>query len=259
LPVFNYHITATVTDANGETHDAQTDIKVGYHTLELKATIPPKIETKNNNEILLNSTNLNGQFTATKGEIKLYFINEFGTKFKPRVWEIPEIESISNEDFNRLFPYEINQKPITDTDKGTLIYSKAVDTNKEKTIPLDFIADYKSGNYKVVFTAKDKFDNPIENSTNFEIIQSKDPLNPSKLITLQQLNKDPKKDGFVLVQLNSAIPELFITTTGNYASKVFFEDNTILKNNQTIVKIPLKNEFKNTVNIGFESVFENQA
>jgi uncharacterized protein YfaS (alpha-2-macroglobulin family) len=259
LPVFNYQISATVTDSNGETHEAQTSIKVGYHALELKVTIPSKIETNNKNEILLNSTNLNGQFTATKGEIKLYFINEFGTKFKPRVWGIPEIESISNEEFNRLFPYEINQRPITDKNKGTLIYSKAVDTDKDKTIALDFIAAYKSGNYKVVFTAKDKFDNPIENSTNFEIIQSKDPLNPSKLITLLQLNKDPKKDGFVLVKLTSAIPELFITTTGNYDSTLFFEEGTTLKNNQTVIKIPLKNEFKGVVNIGFESVFENQT
>lgn len=259
LPVFDYQISASVTDSNGETHEANANIKVGYHALELKATIPPKIETKDKNEILLNSTNLNGQFTATKGEIKLYFINEFGNKFKPRAWNYPEIESISNEDFNRLFPYEINQKPITEKDKGALVYTKAVNTDKDKIIPLDFIADYKSGNYKVVFTAKDKFDNPIETIKNFEIIQSKDPLNPSQLITLKQLNNDPKKDGFVLVELKSAVPELFITTTGNYEYRVFFEQNTIVKNNQAIVKIPLNPLFKKAVNIGFESVFENQT
>lgn len=259
LPVFDYQISATITDNNGESHDAKTSIKVGYHALELKTIIPPKIETKSKNEILLNSTNLNDQFVATKGDIKLYFINEFGTKFKSRVWEIPEIESIADEDFNRLFPYEINQKPITDKDKGVLIYTKSVDTDKDKNLPLDFIANYKSGNYKVVFTAKDKFGNPIENSNSFEIIQSKDTLNPSQLITLKQLNNDPKKDGFVLVQLKSVIPELFINTTGNYENKVFFEENTILKNNQATVKIPLNASFKKAVNIGFESVFENQT
>ncbi|HEU4790110.1 MAG TPA: alpha-2-macroglobulin family protein, partial [Flavobacterium sp.] len=259
LPVFDYQISVTVTDGNGETHDAKTNIKVGYHTLELKATIPKKIETKNKNEILLNSTNLNGEFVAAKGEIKLYLLKENGSKFKPRVWEIPDVKSISDQDFNRLFPYEINERTDFQLEQGILVFTNSVNTEKDKSFSLDFISDYKSGNYRIDFTAKDKFDNPITVSTFFEIAQSEDTLNLSKLITLKQLNNDPKKDGFILVQLKSAIPELFIITTGNYDGNLFFEENTTLKNNQAIVKIPLGNEFKNFVNIGFESVFENQT
>ncbi|OOG76238.1 alpha-2-macroglobulin family protein [Flavobacterium sp. A45] len=259
LPIFAYRIQADVTDLNGETHSNHIEVNIGYHALILKTTIPRKIETKNENEILLNSTNLNDQFVAAKGEIKLYLLKENNSKFKPRVWGIPDIKSISDQDFNRLFPYEINERTDYQLEKGTLVYTKSVNTEKEKSFPLDFISNYKSGNYRVDFTAKDKFDNPITVSTFFEIAQSKDTLNQSKLITLKQLNDDPKKDGFVLVQLKSAIPELFITTTGNYDSKLFFEENIILKNNQAIVKVPLGNEFKNFVNIGFESVFENQT
>ena len=259
LPVFNYRINASVTDINGETHTAVTTIKVGYHDLVLNASIPNSIETKNKNEITLNSANLNGEFKAVKGEIKLYFVSPFPNKFKSRVFQQPEINTISDTDFEKLFPYEINFSKTSEKPAEKLVFSKNVDTQKDKNLALNFISDYQSGNYKVVFSAKDSFENPIENSTNFKVIQSKDLLNPSKLITLQQLNNDPKKDGFVLVQLKSAIPELFITTTGNYESKVFFEESTILKNNQAIVKIPLGNEFKNFVNISFESIFENQT
>ncbi|PJJ10850.1 TonB-dependent SusC/RagA subfamily outer membrane receptor [Flavobacterium sp. 1] len=259
LPIFVYRVKIDVTDLNGETHSTLFEINIGYHALKLKATIPKRIETKDKNEILLNSSNLNEQFIAVKGEIKLYLLKENSSKFKPRVWSIPEIKSISDQDFNHLFPYEINEKTDFLFEQGNLVFTKSVNTEKDKSIPLDFISDYKSGKYKVDFTAKDKFDNPITVSTIFEIAQSKDTLNPSKLITLKQLNNDPKKDGFILVQLKSVIPELFLTTTGNYNSKLFFEENTILKNNQAIVKIPLGNEFKNFVNIGFDSVFENQT
>lgn len=69
LPVFNYKIEATVTDINGETHSAETTVKVGYHDLILNAQIPNKIETKNKNEIILNSTNLNGEFLAAKAKL----------------------------------------------------------------------------------------------------------------------------------------------------------------------------------------------
>ena len=52
------------------------------------------------------------------------------------------------------------------------IVSKKVDTEKDKKIVLIF-SDYKSGIYKIVFSAKDTFNNPIESVSNFEIRQSK--------------------------------------------------------------------------------------
>ncbi|AOW08229.1 alpha-2-macroglobulin family protein [Flavobacterium gilvum] len=259
LPIFVYRVKAAVTDLNGETRSSVFEINIGYHALKLKASIPRRIETKDKNEIQLNSSNLNDQFIAVNGEIKLYHLKENSLKFKPRVWQIPEIKSISDQDFNRFFPYENNEQTDLRLAQGNLLFTKSVNTEKDKSIPLDFISDYKSGNYKVDFTAKDKFDNPITVSTIFEVIQSKDTINSNNLIIAKQLNNDPKKDGFVMVQLQSAIPELFITTTGNYETKQFFEENTILKNNKALVKIPLNPSFKKAINIGFECIFENQT
>lgn len=258
LPVFNYRIKSNVTDINGETHSAETTVKVGYHNLILNATIPSKIETKNNNEITLKSTNLNGEFLATKGEIKLYYVSSFSNKFKNRVFQMPEIESISKSDFERLFPYENNEKPIDEKALGTLVFSKKIDTSIDKKLVLDFTSNYRSGNYKIVFSAKDSFDNPIETTADFKLTQSKDLLNTSQLFTIEQVNEDAKKDGFALLKISSTIPELYIAITGNYKSDVFFEENIPLKNNQALVKIPLQKEFEKTMKIGFQSIFENQ-
>ncbi len=259
LPVFNYKIEATVTDINGETHSAETTVKVGYHDLILNAQIPNKIETKNKNEIILNSTNLNGEFLAAKGEIKLYFVSPFSTKFKNRVLDEPEVQTISAQELEKLFPYEILKEDTLSKSNKTLLFSKNIDTQKDKKIVLDFISNYKSGNYKIVFSAKDSFDNPIETTTNFSLKQSKDKFDPSKLFTAEQLNNDPKKDGFVLVKLSSVIPELHITANGNYNSKVYFENNIHLQNHATTIKLPVKNEFENQVRLTFESVFENDS
>ncbi|MFB9107928.1 carboxypeptidase-like regulatory domain-containing protein [Flavobacterium gyeonganense] len=256
LPVFNYRINISVTDINGETHDAETIVKVGYHDLALGATLPDKIETKNKNEISLTSTNLNGEFKAIKGEIKIYYTTPFSDKFKPRVWPVPDFENIPKEDFKRFFPYEVSGK-TTDDVTPTLVYSKKIDTEKDKKVLLDFISNYKSGNYKVVFSAKDSFENDIESEDYFQITQSKDKYNTSTLFTIKQLNEDPKKDGFVSLKITSEIPELYIAVTGSYNSKVFFEKTSHLENNEDIIMIPLKKEFENYLKIGFQSVFEN--
>lgn len=258
LPIFNYVIEATITDINGETHSAQTTVKIGHHDLILNAQIPDQIETKNKNEIILSSTNLNGEFLATKGEVKLYFLSSFSNKFKPRIFDKPEIEIISKQDFEKLFPHEISNETATKASE-TLLFSKKIDTQKDKKLVLDFISNYKSGNYKIVFSAKDSFNNPIETTSNFSIKQSKEKFNPNKLFTTEQLNNDAKKDGYVLVKLSSVIPELFIIAHGNYESKVYFEDVIHLQNHETTVKIPLKSEFEKQLKLGFECVFENET
>lgn len=259
LPIFNYKISATITDLNGETHSAETTIKVGFHDLIINASLPNEIETKDKNEINLSSTNLNGEFLAAKGEIKLYFVKPLSNKFKNRIWEKPEIQTITPADFEKLFPYEISESETKDVPNEILLYSKKIDTQKDKKIVLDFIANYKSGSYKIVFSAKDSFNNPIESVSNFKLIQSKDKFNPSKLFTVQQINENPKKDGYVLVKLSSVIPELYITANGNYDSKIYFEDTFHLQNNEATIKIPLKNEFEKSIKLGFESVFENDT
>ncbi|PWA09821.1 MG2 domain-containing protein [Flavobacterium laiguense] len=258
FPVFDYTITASITDINGETHKTHTNARIGYHSLMFTTTIPSKIETRNKNEITFTSTNLNGEFLPTKGEIKLYYVSSFSDKFKPRIWEKPDIESISAQDFERLFPYENNQKLNSSKSAETLLFSKKFDTENDKNLVLDFISNYKSGNYKVVFSAKDSFENPIETSTIFQLTQSKDKFNPNKLFTAQQINSNPNKDGFVLVKLTSIIPKLYINASGNYKSKIYFENTFYLQNNETVVKIPLKKEFEKRINISFESIFENQ-
>jgi len=259
LPVFNYRVNATVTDINGETHSAETIIKVGYHDLILTAQIPSKIETKNKNEIILNSTNLNGEFKATKGKIKLYFVSPLLNKFKQRVFEKPEIKTIADVDFEKLFPYEINTDTTSQKTKEVLVFSRKIDTEKDKKIVLDFISNYQSGHYKIVFSAKDSFENPIETVSTFNLIQSKDKINPNQLFTVEQINKDPKKDGFVTIQFRSVIDTLHIHITGNYKNQTFFEKNIVLENHQATLTIPIQKGFEKLLKFGFESVFENQT
>ncbi|GAA4044629.1 alpha-2-macroglobulin family protein [Flavobacterium chungnamense] len=258
-PTYYYTIKADITDNNGETHSAETNITIGKQSLKLDIKIPSKVISNEKNNILLNSTNLNNQFVTTNGELKLFFIDGFKRKFKKRVFEKPEINLITNEDFEKLFPNENNQKINEENTVGTLVFSKKINTSVDKSIALDFISNYKSGYYKLVFTANDKSNNNIETKASFELYQINDKQSfADELITIQQLNKDPKKDGYVLVQINSAVPELYLSSYGVFDSKVFFEKSLSIENNKTELKIPIQKEIKNVFKIGLETVYDNQ-
>jgi len=257
LPTYNYQVTATVTDINGETHQANTSVKVGYHDLELNALIANEISTKNKNEVQLISTNLNGELSQIKGEIKIYFINPFSTKFKSRIFPKPDFPTISDADFEKLFPYENN---VTDKEKitETLLFSKDIDTQKDKILALDFISNYKSGNYKIVFSATDSFGNLIEKTSDFKLFQSKDKFDTSRLFSVTQTNLDATKDGFVSIKITSVIPELHIIAAANYENRIFSEEVYSLQNHEVLIKIPVKKEFQNGITIDFTTLFENQ-
>lgn len=259
LPIFRYRIIVNVTDINGETRSNVTNVKVGYHSLILQADIPKIITAENSEKIQLTSTNLNNQFTPITGDLKIYFIREYSKKVKERVFQNPEIETISKKEFNTLFPYENNEPPISETDKGELIFSKKVNTETDKEIPLNFTKNYKHGYYKLVFSAADKQNNLIESNTLFEVNQNNGLFQENKLLIIEQLNNDVIKDGFVTLKLTSSIPELYINAAGNYKDAVFFDQNISLNNNQAILKIPIKNKSINAIKISFQSIFENQV
>lgn len=257
--IYSYRIKAIITDINGETHSTETAINIGSQSLKLETKIAPKIISNEKNNIYINSTNLNNQFVAIKGELKLYFIKGFEKKFKNRVFEKPEINSISNEDFENLFPFENYEKPINENTPGTLVYSKKIDTKIDKTIPLDFITNYKSGYYKWFFSTNDKFNNPIVSSAFFQLYQVNDKQSTGNdLLTIRQLNENPKKDGYVLVQINSAVPELYISCNGIYSHQNFFEQNIAINNYKTELKIPIEKGIKDLFKIGLETIYENQ-
>jgi hypothetical protein len=258
-PIYKFYIDADVTDSNGETHTATQTINVGYHTMNLDITIPQEINTKDKNAVEINSKNLNEQFAAIKGEVNLYFLKGFPNKIKPRVWPIPEIEAISKQDFESLFPFENNEKPLDQKELGTLVYSKKVDTEKDKTIPLNFISNYQSGFYKVVFSAKDINELPLEKQVIVKINQSSEKLDSNELLSIEQLNKNPKKDGFVLLSIKSVIPNHYFKIMASYANKLFYDENKTLENNELLLKIPLQRQFEKSIKIGLESIFENQS
>ncbi|MEC4004506.1 MG2 domain-containing protein [Flavobacterium sp. SUN052] len=257
-PVFSYYVNVKITDINGETHTGETFVNVGYQSLLLKAKINSKINSNEKNTIELNSTNLNNQFSAVNGEVKIYFLKNFEGKFKPRTFVKPEINGISNDDFEKLFPFEFNENEMYSSLKGTLVYSKKVATEKDKSLALDFISNFKSGHYKLIFSATDRSNIPVETTSLFDLYQVADKIAVgNEFITMRQLNENPKKDGFVLVQINCAVPELYLNYSVIYDGKIVFENNQTTSNYSTQIKIPIEKNFKDFFKIGIETMYEN--
>ena len=131
-PVFNYEITADVTDINGETRSATTIVKVGYHSLIASILVDDKID-KNQKETIvkIETKNLNDEFVAAKGTIKIYKLQAPKNPLRRRPWSAPDYQDISENEFRKLFPND----PYTDDEsdeknwkKGALVFTEKFDT-----------------------------------------------------------------------------------------------------------------------------------
>lgn len=259
LPIFGFTVQVTVTDINGETRIGETVIKAGYHDFNINAIFPKIVESKNENKTPVSTTTLNEEFILSKLEVKVYLLSAYKGKFKGRLFSVPEISSITEEDFNRLFPYEKNTKNNQYYEDGKLVHTETITTSKDKLYSLDFMKNYKSGNYTIVFSATDSQNNLIESKSGFEFLQSNDRFDTNQIISITQLNKNPKEDGFVLLKLFSIIPELHLLMTGVTSGKVFTEQAVIIKDNEATVKIPFEKSLNSNLSFGFQGVFNNQS
>jgi uncharacterized protein YfaS (alpha-2-macroglobulin family) len=257
--IYQYNVVAEITDISGETQSASTSVKVGNQSTVLHLKIDKKIRTDQNSTLTFSSTNLNGEFKPVNGEIKIYFLNPFSNKFMPREFSAPELPLISKEEFEKLFPYEIYNYEVDDNLQNELVYTKKVSTLKDKSLVLDFIKNYQSGKYKVVFTTKDDNKNDIEITENFDLTSANDEkAGENEIVTLHQINEDPKKDGYALVEVKCAVPNLFLNAEAVFDGNYFYNKKINVNQFNTVLKIPINKLILDSFNIRVETVFENR-
>lgn len=160
LPIFNYEITADVTDLNGETRSATTIVNVGYHALTANVSVDAKLDkTQKDHKLTIDTKNLNGEFVAAKGTIKIYKLIAPKAVLRSRPWEAPDYQEYSKNAFKELFPHDAytNEHDSNTWKKGKLVLDTSFDTEKSEELAFGNMKKWESGQYIILLETKDKF------------------------------------------------------------------------------------------------------
>ncbi|MFS4456446.1 alpha-2-macroglobulin family protein [Maribacter sp. 2304DJ31-5] len=160
LPLFNYTVTADVTDINGETQSASTIVTVGYHAVTATIEIDSRLEKNSRgHKIMVNTHNLNGQPVPAKGTVKIYKLKGPNAVLRPRPWPAPDYQNWTKTAFEELFPHDAfaTEHDPTTWAKGELVLKTDFDTKKSNEIPLKNIKKWISGQYILELESKDRF------------------------------------------------------------------------------------------------------
>ncbi len=246
-PIFNYEVTADVTDVNGETRSATTIVKVGYHALTASLQIPNKINKEDDSQkIEITTKNLNGEFVSAKGVVKIYKLRAPKNPLRKRPWNTPDYQDISETEFKALFPhdsYTKEEENVMDWRKDKLVFEKKFDTQKSKEIILNNFKKWNSGKYIVVLNTKDKFNQKVTDKALFTIEEHTNKTVADNQLFFYKTNKLAYKIGeTVCLKIGSASKNITIVLETEKNHKIVKTQLIHLNNEIKEIEIPVNKE-----------------
>ncbi|MDO1513565.1 alpha-2-macroglobulin family protein [Maribacter confluentis] len=188
LPIFNYEITADVTDINGETRSAITTVKVGYHVLNVQLLLPKVLDKETKDaKFSIKSTNLNGMPVSSTGTIKLYKLQAPTNVLRSRPWPAPDYSGFTEQEFKELYPYDAykNEDDPAQWEKEKMVWKTNFNTANTTTITLDKLKKWRSGNYVMELETKDKFGQPVKDIAQLTLTDNDNKLADNQLFQVK--------------------------------------------------------------------------
>ncbi|MBL7825478.1 MAG: alpha-2-macroglobulin, partial [Saprospiraceae bacterium] len=162
-PVFDYQVYIDVTDITGETRSTTAQVSAGYAALQVNWALSNEADIETMRKIELGTSNMSGQAQAAEGQITMQRLVEPKQFYVSRYWNRPDITTIAQTDFQRMFPdfaWKDEDEPekwgrqdFTRTIRFNTATQKTVDLHEGKTQP---------GWYILKLTTKDSYGEEIE-------------------------------------------------------------------------------------------------
>ena len=184
-PNYNYKISVDVTDTTGETHSAIKNITLGYIGINIDMNIASQLEQDGNQNLTINSTNLDGVFQPIQGEILIEKLSLEPKIYRRRYWQEVDMQLYSKEEFNKLFThYRYGRMGENQTKK--YIKTLKFNTQQSKTISL---GNLKQGKYLLTLKSFDQDGVEVSKEKHITIYSLKAKRPPSPSYLWQKLDK----------------------------------------------------------------------
>ncbi|MEM9888386.1 MAG: alpha-2-macroglobulin family protein, partial [Bacteroidota bacterium] len=167
-PEFIFTIYADVIDITGETHSAQTEVKVGTIALQADISLENRIEISDFDSLAIMTKNLNGQFEAAKGTITIQSLAMPDQIYIGRYWQQPDQYLMSEKEFKKAFPnyaYKTENEIQNWAVQKTILESD-FDTEQSKQLALGS-KKWKAGAYVLTMKTQDRYGQAVELKKHF--------------------------------------------------------------------------------------------
>ena len=223
-PIFTYSIEASVTDINGETHEANTTVSVGYTSLQLSLDNARQDFMRVDSAVhfVLSSSNLNNEPVPTNVQWKIVALQTPNRLLRNRYWSAPDTATLDKASFVQRFPHDpyLNEDDMRTWPLGKQWLSDIVNTGSKNRIQIP-AGSLPAGMYALQFSATDKDGKPVSGQHIFgmyDVQQQRLPMPMYQLLPQTNLTLEPGEKANIL-QGSAANPAYVIELTSKFRNQ----------------------------------------
>jgi uncharacterized protein YfaS (alpha-2-macroglobulin family) len=256
-PSYTYSINADVTDMNGETRSSQQSVRVGFTAMHLSLGIPSEIDRSDKNLFRVTTSNLNGQDVDAKGNVRVTKLIEPETVFRSALWEKPDMQEISKEDYAKLFPHDPyeNENEIANYPKGAVVLDVPFNTGLIDSIEFTSMKNWEPGRYVVEASAIDEFGETVTDVRYMIINDQKSERNAVNEIwsftPLKMFCEPGEKAEFLIA---SAATDLKVLYELEHKGIIIKREIITLSRSQKKISIPIEEKHRGNLTIHLAAV-----
>lgn len=258
-PVFAYTVYADVTDLNGESHNSETVVSVGYNALLVKTDLTDEVNLENGFLFSLNTTNLNGEKEKASGNITIYKLRKPEQVLFARKWQHPDRFIMTKKEFEKEFPGEVYDKEddVTTWPKES-IYSAVFETPVDSLIKPAMI--FQQGMYLVEIKTKDAFGGDVLFQKYVNAFQPKTTkTEAASPVFFSLLTPTAEPGQNVQFLIGTRLKNANIIYEVTHKEKVVIREIISLNKEQKLISIPVKEEYRGNLSINLVFVKNNRS
>jgi uncharacterized protein YfaS (alpha-2-macroglobulin family) len=266
-PVFTYRVFADVADINGESHNCETGISVGYKALLITADLADDINLDKGVQFVLTTTNLNGEKEAASGKLTISKLQRPDHVLYTRKWARPDRFTMTKSEFEIDFPGEVFKdeddvttwlKETNSFSKDSTVYITNFQTPKDSLFWVGPVPE--AGSYVIEIKTKDAFGEEVVYKKYFNTFQPKSGKSEASspaFFTLLTPVAEPGEEAKFL--LGTPVKKAYIIYEILHKNKVVSREILNLGNEQKLIRIPIKEECRGNFAINLFFVKNNRT
>ncbi|MEH6657388.1 MG2 domain-containing protein [Leeuwenhoekiella marinoflava] len=245
--IYSYKIYAEVTDLSGETRSASTTVRIGNKNLIASLRLPQQTLINDSLDIYIESKNLNDQEVTASGTLKIYKLQAPDRILGERLWEAPEIQTISAADFKKAFPTEpyFDEQKVENWPKGKLLFETTFETSgsyKQKLLPDE---KWPSGKYVAIINLKSENGATTETKETFDLTDTAAKSLPDhKSFEFSVLDKDLEHSKKIQLLLATGFDSLTVYVKAFDGQEKFYDKKVTFSGSKKL-DIPYRNTEQN--------------
>jgi len=215
-PIYTYRIESTVTDLNGESRSATTDIAASYQSFEISSSISDESSMLKDSlyNIAVTTINAAGTFVKEELSVSLTTLTVPARLIRKRYWEQPDQFIMTETDYIKSFPNDEfkNESDFKSWNPGRMIYSHTDSTTMNRSFKLDreAISSLQPGWYLIEFKGKDLDGEEIIDKRYIEIRDNAVKGGSLSYNTIKEENRTGEPGTSLRIQTGSDADDLYV-------------------------------------------------